>query len=207
MHGVEEITATKAEAKAKYREYRTAIETHPHPWMRELKDAYNQLRRGHGIIDAFKAFRNAGVNDDGEPKLAIWPADGTTAYFTKEANGAGYLSLRRRDTNKRNRIVMQFPVQTFPAWKTERVTWDGGKNYFTRTERSEISCLVPVVPPALLPRTDLSNFHILWEVEKWNMEPPRDPLLLRRVSHNLFAVVARWDLTELERSVIAGRIR
>ena len=87
MNGVEEITATKSEARVKYREYRTAAERQPLPYLKELKDAYNQLRRGHGVIDVFKAFKTAGVNAEGEPRLALYPADLTKCEFRKESGG------------------------------------------------------------------------------------------------------------------------
>ncbi|MGH3300400.1 MAG: hypothetical protein ACRDOK_01755 [Streptosporangiaceae bacterium] len=35
--------------------------------------------------------------------------------------------------------------------------------------------------------------------------PPRDPALLRWIRGDLWAVVAQWDLTELERAVLSSR--
>ena len=193
MNGVEEITVTKSEARAKYREYRAAAERQPLPYLKELKDAYNQLRRGHGVIDVFKAFRNCGTTEDGlGPKLAIYPATETKCWFQRERLGGGKFCWSRASRNHKN--IIELAAGTFPEWTST--------DYWTM-----VSCPVPIVPPHLLPRAELSNFHILWEVEKWNLEAPRDPLLLRRISTNLFAIVARWDLTELERAVIAGRIR
>lgn len=45
---------------------------------------------------------------------------------------------------------------------------------------------------------------ILWEAE-WQAVPPKDPALLRHLGGDLYAVVAVWDLTELERAVLGGR--
>jgi hypothetical protein len=59
---------------------------------------------------------------------------------------------------------------------------------------------VPLIPPRLRPAGDLSNYHILWEAN-WQA-PPTDPLLLRHLSGPLYAVLACWDLTPIERAVM-----
>jgi hypothetical protein len=66
--------------------------------------------------------------------------------------------------------------------------------------------MVPMVPPDVLPPrgADLSKHFILWEVESWDVSPPVDPILLRPIGGDLYAVVAQWDLTEIERTIIAG---
>jgi hypothetical protein len=76
--------------------------------------------------------------------------------------------------------------------------------------------LVPMIPAAVrltLPTgtTDRDSF-ILWEVEEWadrriGSRADRDPYLLRHLGGDLWAVLAEWDLTELERAVMAGRAR
>jgi hypothetical protein len=69
-------------------------------------------------------------------------------------------------------------------------------------------CIVPLVPPQHRPRRPkLGRFHVLWEVERWDHTAPRDPALLRHIRGDLWAVVATWDLTELERAVLAQRAR
>ena len=62
----------------------------------------------------------------------------------------------------------------------------------------------PIIPMRLMPEYNLMNYFILWEVEKWTKfdMPKPDPLLLKRITENLFVVLASWDLTELERMVI-----
>jgi hypothetical protein len=45
---------------------------------------------------------------------------------------------------------------------------------------------------------------ILWEAE-WQ-HVPSDPLLLRHITGPLYAVLASWDLTELERAVLSRRL-
>lgn len=43
MNGVEEITATKKEARAKYKEYRSALERQPYPWDGDAKEKGGQV--------------------------------------------------------------------------------------------------------------------------------------------------------------------
>jgi hypothetical protein len=66
--------------------------------------------------------------------------------------------------------------------------------------------VVPLIPPKLRPKPRrLRHCHILWEVEAWAPVAPRDPALLRHIRGDLWAVLAVWDLTELERMVLSQR--
>jgi hypothetical protein len=47
---------------------------------------------------------------------------------------------------------------------------------------------------------ELSNYHILWEAD-WE-DAPVDPILLKQIDGNFFAVIAQWDLTNVERMVL-----
>jgi hypothetical protein len=68
--------------------------------------------------------------------------------------------------------------------------------------------VVPPVPPRHRPRRPRrARLHILWEVEQWDPTPPRDPALLRHIRGDLWAVLATWDLTDIERHVLAQRSR
>lgn len=64
--------------------------------------------------------------------------------------------------------------------------------------------MVPLIPPALRPASDFKNFFILWEAEWQPDVAPKDPALLKHVGGDLYAVLAVWDLTELERAVLGG---
>jgi hypothetical protein len=85
----------------------------------------------------------------------------------------------------------------------------GDRNIATRW--SAWGAMVPVVPPKHRPRpnADLSKYVLLFEAEEWTWQqpprPPGDPALLKHVGGDIYAVVATWDLTELERLVLSGR--
>ena len=65
-----------------------------------------------------------------------------------------------------------------------------------------LRAIVPLVPPEVLPRAncDLSKRVILWEAD-WTAIP-RDPYLLKRIGKDAWLVVAAWDLTDVEMSVL-----
>lgn len=68
--------------------------------------------------------------------------------------------------------------------------------------------LVPHVPADVRPRTgQLRDWFVLWEVEEWfdraqSMTAPTDPLLLEHIDGELYAVLAEWDLTDVERAIM-----
>ncbi|HEY0545292.1 MAG TPA: hypothetical protein VGC91_07960 [Pyrinomonadaceae bacterium] len=79
----------------------------------------------------------------------------------------------------------------------------GQRRWFKATYASP----VPLIPFHLRPKDDLSKYFILWDVAEWRevYYPPRaphDPLLLERIAHPIYVVVAQWDLTELEQRIL-----
>lgn len=83
-----------------------------------------------------------------------------------------------------------------------------------RNEMKDGYALVPIVPADVRSKVtgQLSTYFTLWEVEQWADQrirslSDRDPLLLKHIGGELYAVVAEWDLTEIERAVMAGRAR
>ncbi|HEX8266087.1 MAG TPA: hypothetical protein VF596_11820 [Pyrinomonadaceae bacterium] len=62
---------------------------------------------------------------------------------------------------------------------------------------------MPHVPPEIRPKTQLSNWYILFEAN-WE-EYPIDPFLLRRIGDTMFFIVEEeWELTELEAMIASG---
>lgn len=74
---------------------------------------------------------------------------------------------------------------------------------------------VPIVPLAtrekagLAVNANMRSYAVLWEADDWRWmrdpAPTRDPALLRHVAGDIYAVLATWDLTEIERLVLSGR--
>jgi hypothetical protein len=183
------VEENREDAMQHYREYRTALKTHKEKHIQELAAVYWQLSRGRQVLDVYKAIMDAGLNADNDPKFAITYADQTQAFFAHRDRG-GYFYTRT--TTGREHIVMNFPRD---SWQVRTQNWE------------RRSAPVPIIPPAHLPPSGLSNFHILWEVEKWTPEPPTDPILLKHITGTLYAVMAQWDLTPAEQAVMRGAFR
>ena len=140
------------------------------------------------------------------PRLAIVPADARFAY-TNGVREDGYVEFVDRlypsDNLRRGRIDVdaQLRLEDHQSPAGRLGAWDG----------RAWGALVPIVPPRHRPRrnTALRNYHVLWEVDDWQWmeapKPPVDPALLKHLGGDIYAVVATWDLTELERLVLAGR--
>lgn len=184
------------EAYAGYEEARSALREHPEAKHLKLAArAYYHMKKGRGVLDVFQAIKKAGLNADSEPRLAIAPSDLTKGCFRKSYDGTcGYYYARggRWDHEKQ---YLSVPEGTFP---------NGWRKQGQPVVRPTISSPCPIVPPKLMPPGQLQNYFTMWEVDHWDLEPPADPLLLQRISTNLFVVLASWDTTPLERSILRG---
>ncbi len=183
------IKVSRFQAREAYQDYRKAVtEGRSTDEDEVLLSAYRSLVRGETVLSIMDVMRNAGVDSLLRPRLAICRADSEWCWFTPESyehscravfSDTGYPSK----SYVRKNVVMS--DGTFP----------------TICKRS-ISCIVPTIPPRLRP-SPLDKYYILWEAD-WNA-PPVDPILLRRIRGPFYAVVATWDLTELEQSIIGAR--
>ena len=162
-----------------YREHRNVYDKRD--W--EIERIYRAVSRGKTVIAALDAIRQAGVDDKRRPKLAICQADAERCRCSMETDQVIFGS----STGKRF------------GWRAMRdritVPWPG-TNY-----GSDIEALVPRIPPQHRPNAAaLHNYHILWEAD-WQ-DIPRDPYLLRRIGKDAWVVLAAWDLTDVELSVL-----
>lgn len=215
---VKTIQLDRAKAQLEYREYREAVKkNHDVEYLRDLKNAYGHARRGHPILDVWQAFSDTGLDANGDPKIAIARADLTEIEFRKfsEGQSQGGEFRPRNDNRRRRHDAMVCGHVSIPQgilkwnYPPQRQQYPTDSWQFRQTEplRSTLATRVPIIPARFQPPVGLSNYHILWEVEKWDVvTPPRDPFLLKRISPNVFAVLAAWELTELERTVLRGRI-
>lgn len=179
MKNVEMISMGKREAQKAWEEYRAALKLHQKQYMRETIKALSYLRRGIKLVDIAEIFKQMPLKNC-MPQLAIGPAWQEEIALTHRSSGWGEL------------LGFSFPMPPFPV------------ENFTYTKR--YSTLVPNIPPHLVPKGSLrtGKYYILWEVENWE-EVPKDPILLRRITRNLFAVLASWDLTPLEQAILRGK--
>jgi hypothetical protein len=199
----EQITVDREEARELFRKYKE----HQHystPVDVEIMRAYDAVAKGKVLIRAVASIASAGLGEDGLPKLAICRAADDQGrlieqchLYLKSDGGARFAtSAWAKDRNWRTYV--DIPAGSFPD---------------SRLRNRHYAAQVPLVPIHLRPKPRqgnplgaLANYHVLWEAE-WTRVVPRDPLLLRQVGRgDLWIVCAAWDLTDIERAVLAGRL-
>jgi hypothetical protein len=141
---------------------------------------------------------NGGTEEVRMPRLACIRAD-ASRVCTTGIDGDGAITFYAGRPNRWNDPVsrakpnrVDLPDGTYPEGERTqgyRRTWH--------------VAVVPTIPPALRPSRGLGGYHLLWEAD-WSEQVPVDPALLKRLGGDLYAVVAIWDLTELEQAVLAG---
>jgi hypothetical protein len=194
---IEKVSMQKEKAKKYCREYCKLLKTREKDYIREIKElkaCYYQLSKGRPIINIVDVFKSAGVNEVGYPRLAFSPAKLRKIYFHQSTWDSKYGSGSFRDSPPRSwfyKIILSLPEGTFPR-----------KNI---PQDIDLEAPTPVIPPKFLPRS-LRNCYILWEVESWEKaKPKRDPILLKKISGNLYAIMCGWHLTKLEELIMRGR--
>ena len=214
---VEQLTLAQERAEELYQECGEALKSHAaarhSEFIRELRKLYGQLRRKRKILDLPASFSKAGVFEDGSPRLALAKGYQKKAYFVKLEGGAGrfqrLISFNRwRRPNLKEDVDL--PEGTFPGWPQN----PGANGSFFWPIKQRIDTVAPDVPPRILmliPKSHtLKPYHVLWEVENqeaWEeSRPPKDPILLKRLTGPFWAVIGTWRLTKLERAVLRGRL-
>ena len=211
---VEQLAVPKKKAEEEFQALKTLLREGKRAKVDDIysdyQKLYGHLRHGKKVIDVYEAFKKAGLNEDGDPKLAIVRADakrvlcdehsdGSVTYFHDRGGTKDVTSWRFRDYVYGDKFDIKLPPETFKWLRDEN----------GRIQYRKVHTIVPVIPAKILVneiKVLLKNFHIIWEVEKWKPIPPRDPILVKRLTPNLFGVLATWNLTKLERAVIRGRI-
>lgn len=159
-----------------------------------LMRGYRAIARGQTVLDLHVAMRSAGLQADTHlPRLAICRADAKKCHVLMRFDGGAQFGADARPgwmrSNTRRRV--ELPAGIFDRRARE---WN-----------SDAEALVPIIPPQLRPKSDLGNYHIIWDAV-WHKAAPVDPLLVRHLQGSLYAIVAAWDLTPLERAVLMGRL-
>lgn len=194
------VSMVEKEAKEVYESYREVVKTRKEKYLKELKKVYHALKLGKKVIDIYDAFKDTGIGEDGNPKLAIAQAHKKEIFFRKEVRGGGIFN----DGGWKELVVdVRLPAETFAEWKNEKgKVATGGFDIANK----EISTKVPIIPAHLMPKGKLEGYYLLWEVDEWKpIAKAQDPFLLKRVNANVFIVLAAWDLTPVEQMVMRGR--
>lgn len=190
------LQLTRDEARERLRHYQDLVAEERTTEDEAIAAGYRAAARGLPVIVLPDVVARGGWFPNGLPRLAVIRADATQCFLTSSDDG-GMRTLTYADTAwdrgrarvGRHRVQIRVPR---PSAETNR-PW-------------RASTIVPLIPPEFRPKASrLWRFHVLWEVESWTLEPPRDPALLRHVRGDLWAVVAVWDLTDLERAVLSAR--
>jgi hypothetical protein len=184
------LQISEADAKAALAEYERQLAAERTTEDEAIAQAYRAAARGHQVIRLTEAVRIGGYVDDGHPRIAVCRADATKCWVTSNGRDIVYSSDEWMDNRGAlvGRTTVRVPGVNEGGWLRRAST------------------VVPLIPPRHRPRPRrLRHCHVLWEVESWTPEPPRDPALLRHIRGDLWAVLAVWDLTDIERAVLAQR--
>jgi hypothetical protein len=213
--GAPEIS--RQDARKAYLDYKRAVLSAASPHERKdyegLWRGYKAIAAGQSVIDLGQTLHAAGVQEDTlYPRLAICRADARICRVSLDGDGSASFideAVRwRARANSPRRVAL--PAGTFPSytmtWRNaERLRYRPGGILEREGWSVSATALVPIVPPRLHPRGALDRYHVLWDAV-WTPAPPKDPLLLRHLAGQLYAVVAQWDLTPLEQAVLRGRL-
>ena len=177
-----------------FQHYRAAVRFRHSQEDEALMRGFRALSRGQKVLDLIQVMTEAGVDAQHRPRLAICRADAPRVFCDCPQDGSAVFSVARWPRSRPSSAsTIRMPPATFAAFDLQGASW--------RTV--ECHAVVPTIPPQYRPAHALSGYHLLWEAE-WQTAP-RDPLLLKRLSANLYVVLAQWDLTPLEQAVLRGR--
>lgn len=162
-----------------------------------LRTIYHRLSRGGTLLNIADAFRATGLDAQGRPKLAMMRADKKDCILNKtwRNSGPGQPSgyfWTMYPTYSGNGPQLNFWLKD--EWFGEKgITYTKGNSQMSRA-------IVPSIPPRFRPDGPLDKYWLLWEAE-WE-QITTDPYLLRHIGGPFYAILAMWDLTEVERAVL-----
>jgi hypothetical protein len=205
---VETFREVRAVATVKWREYRDAEKRTKgkEPLYTDLKKMYWQIMHGKVLCDITEVIKAGGVHENFHPKLAVARADAKKVLCRYDRTGN--CRFRTDASNRWRDQGFASDVNVFlPEIPREKLrTINPFSQQPVHDSRFDLEAPVPLIPPQHRPDKLTDEHYILWEVDEWRMVPPTDPYLLRRITKNIFAVEAQWDLTPLEKAAMAGRM-
>lgn len=193
------------QAKEKLKSLRRKAHKDAEEFYAGCTEAYEALEKGTPLISLTQAIREGGFDNQMRPNLAVARADRKQVRFDwssgrKIADFNSNLSIYGHQYPT---LIQSIDMGRVHGWVHE----DGWRKQIRAYAR------VPEVPADVRPKTgQLKEWFILWEVDDWSEEPfladpPRDPYLLKQIGDtDLYAVLAEWDLTEVERAVMKNQL-
>lgn len=187
------IQMTREDAADQLRDYRRALSARKVS-ERVLEDRLTMralwaVARGKRVISLREVFAACPVDEKHRPKVAVVRADAKTCVWSRESrswvftHGEAYYHARGK--NQRASVRLEVPA----------LSWTGDSP-------TRASAVVPSIPPWLRPAPEkMADYHLLFEAD-WKDLPP-DPALLKRLTGDLFVVLAQWNLSPIERAVLA----
>lgn len=178
---VQPLAVERAAALAMLREYKAHRNAYDQrDW--EIERIYRAIARGKTVISVNDAIVRGGLDSQGRPRLAIMRADQHQCIC---------------QTYRSDRVVFCSATGSKAAEWYFQIPWP---NRTQRPMQGSVA-LLPRIPPQHRPaQGTLPSYHLLWEAN-WS-DLPDDPYLLRRIGKDAFVVVAAWELTEIELSVV-----
>lgn len=175
-------TVTRAHAAGALKEYKQHRDVYDkRDW--EIERIYRAISKGKTVISVKDAIRNGGLDERGLPRLAVMRADQPVCIC--ERHYSDNMILRADVRSKAAEWYFEIP------WPNRPPTRDW----------SNAVARLPRIPPQHRPASgELAKYHLLWEAN-WQ-DIPRDPYLLRRIGKDAWVVLAAWDLTDVEVSVL-----
>ena len=179
-----------------------------------LAQGYKALAAGHSLLKLDAAMATGGFDEKGLPKLAIVRAHAEKVFVEVRGPSRNQHNLCNHDTrvwrcqpfNPGGSANVVFSDRPNPAPNNDndvvRLTMDYS-SALPVMQGGQFQAIVPTVPPQYRPGHHLRNFHILFE-PVWNPSraPHPDPILLKHLRADLYAVLATWDMTALEAAVL-----
>lgn len=182
---VSPLNVTKAQAIEALKEYRAHRSVYDRrDW--EIERIYRQIARGKTVISVNDAIVRGGIDELGRPRLAIMRADQETVICSAWM---------------RTEVIFTNEGRSRAADWHFRIPWPDRAAF---PSSARLTARLPRIPPQHRPPANkLSKYHVLWEAD-WTALP-RDPMLLRRIGQDAWIVLAAWDLTDVELSVLRAR--
>jgi len=210
---VDKIKMPQEVAAEEWKKYNALLKKRKDKYLEDMKKAMYQLKQGKELIDIYVVMEKAGLNKEQQPRLALCRADWKNVFFVKKDEGRGiFTGVENREWTHNPDGDIDLQPKTFMQWNREKYDINlknGGvakADHTWRIANKRLQTRVPIIPIHLEPEDDLKNYYILWEVESWQDVPPArdDPILLKRITENLFVILGAWEVTDLEQSIIRG---